>query len=324
MNQPASARACWGRGGARLDQLLGLRVFCRVVERGSFSAVGREFGLAQPTVSRLVAEVEQRLGVLLLVRTTRKVRPTEQGQALYERVSRAVSELLEAEREVVERRGALAGKIRVSAPGAFGKRFVVPVVNAFLAEHPGVRVELLLGDRPVDLVQAGVDLAIRIGAPSPGHFTQRKLVELTQLLVASTAYLEARGEPTSLEGLAGHAALFHEDTRAHLAALQEQGGLPPLPPFDVRLLSDDIEAVREAARAGLGLAPLSAWLVAEDLAAGRLRRVLPAFAGVPARVVVVLPPSEPPARVAAFLERLGEHVRGEVARLDAMARGAGA
>lgn len=305
-----------------MDQLLGLRVFCRVVERGNFSAVGREFGLSQPTVSRLVAEVEQRVGALLLIRTTRKVQPTEQGKALYARVSRAVTELLEAEAEVSANKGLLVGKIRISAPGAFGRRFVVPVVTAFLAENPKVQIELLLGDRPVDLVQSGIDVAIRIGATSPGNFSQRTLAELGLALVASSSYLARRGEPRSAGELAGHDAIFHVDTRAYLAELQASGALPALPPFEVRMLSDDIDAVCAAARSGLGLAPLSSWMVAEELASGRLRRVLPAFAIQPARVVAVLPPNHPPpARTTALLTQLQAYLKKELARLDTLAKG---
>jgi DNA-binding transcriptional LysR family regulator len=242
-----------------MDQLLGLRVFCRVVERESFTAVGREFGLSQSTVSRLVAEIEGRVGTRLLARTTRRVQPTEQGRVLYERVSRAVAELLEAEREVAAGEGVLAGRLRVAAPGFFGRHFVVPAVTAFLAQNPRLEAEVLLGDRPVDLIEAGVDLAIRIGAPSPGNYLQRPLAELEQALVAAPAYLAARGLPRTLTELDGHAALFHADTRANLQELLARGLLPALPSFEVRLLSDDIEAVRAGARAGLGIAPLSAW-----------------------------------------------------------------
>jgi DNA-binding transcriptional LysR family regulator len=301
-----------------MDQLLGLRVFCRVVERESFTAVGREFGLSQSTVSRLVAEIEGRVGARLLARTTRRVQPTEQGRALYERVSRAVAELLEAEREVAAGEGVLAGRLRVAAPGVFGKHFVVPAVTAFLAQNPRVEAEVLLGDRPVDLIEAGVDLAIRIGASSPGNYLQRPLGELEQALVAAPAYLAARGRPRTLPELDGHAALFHADTRATLQELLHRGILPALPSFEVRLLSDDIEAVRAGARAGLGIAPLSAWMVAEDLASGRLVRLFPELRVPPARVVAVSPPGRPPARVAAFLACLSTHITGEIARLAAL------
>lgn len=302
-----------------MDQLVGLRVFCRVVERGSFSAVARELGLSQPTVSRHVAGLEGRVGARLLVRTTRKVRPTEQGRALYERVSRALGELLEAEIEVASGEGALAGQVRVAAPGAFGKRFVLPVVTDYLAQYPKVRVELLLSDIPIDLVQAGVDLAIRIGAPGFGTFVQRKLGALAQVMVATPAYLRARGRPRTLDELAGHAVVFHADSRQNLLDMQARGLLPALPPFEVRLLSDDIEAVRSAALAGLGLAPLSAWLVAEELAAGRLIRVLPEVQVPPAHVVGVFPPGRLlPARVAVLLDRIQANISREIARSEAL------
>ncbi|MFO0566625.1 MAG: LysR family transcriptional regulator [Polyangiaceae bacterium] len=289
-----------------MDRLTGLRVFCRVVERGSFSAVARELGISQPNASRHVAELESRLGTRLLLRTTRRVSPTDAGRALYERASRAVSELLDAENEVSAGLASLSGPLRISAPGAFGRRFVLPVVAAFLREHERVEVELLLSDRPIDLIGEGIDLAVRITAPGFGTVVHRKLGQLAIVLVAAPSYLERRGVPRSVADVNTHDAVFHTDTRAHLAALVARGALAAPPEFRVRLVCDDVEAVHDAVLAGLGIAPIAKWLVADDLRSGRLVPVLPEFALPEVPVFAVFPAGrQHSARLEAFVRELG-------------------
>ena len=285
-----------------MDELAGLRIYCRVVERESFSAVARELGVSQPSVSRHIAALEERLKVRLLVRTTRRVTPTEAGRAFYERASRAVMELTDAENEVRAGETSLAGTLRVSAPGAFGRSFVLPSVTTFLASHDQVHVELLLSDQPIDLVREGIDLAIRVGTPGFGSLTQRKLGNVGVVLVGAQSYADKYGVPTSLEEGDGHAAVLHTGSRQNMVDLVAAGVLPAVPAFNVRLLSDDIEAVRDAALAGLGLSPLPLWLVAEHLAAGRLKHVLPKMQVPPSPVFAVFPSGrQHSARLEAFV-----------------------
>lgn len=290
-----------------MDQLVGLRVFCRVVERGSFSAVARELGISQPNASRHVAALEQRMGARLLVRTTRKVSPTDAGRAFYERASRALSELSDAESEVVAGVAVLAGSLRVAAPGAFGRRFVLPVVNDFIERHPKVDVELLLSDRPIDLVSEAVDLAVRIAVPGFASLTHRTIATLGLQVVAAPSYVARRGAPKSVADSGEHDAVLHTDSRQRMLDLVSAGALPALPAFHVRLLSDDIEAVHHAALAGLGLAPLPDWLIEDDLRAGRLVPILSELVLPETPVFVVFPAGRRhSARVRAFVDALGD------------------
>ncbi len=306
-----------------MDELAGLRIFCRVVERESFSAVARELGVSQPSVSRHIASLEERLNARLLVRTTRRVTPTEAGRAFYERASRAVMELTDAENEVRAGETSLAGTLRVSAPGAFGRSFVLPSVTTFLESHEQVSVDLLLSDHPIDLVREGIDLAIRVGTPGFGSLTQRKLGSVGVVLVGARSYAERHGVPMSLEDGDGHAAVLHTGSRQNMVDLVTAGVLPAVPAFNVRLVSDDIEAVRDATLEGLGLSPLPLWLVAEHLAAGRLQHVLPKMQVPPSPVFAVFPSGrQHSARLEAFvaqfevdLSRRLEEIRRRFERL---------
>ncbi len=307
-----------------MDELTGLRVFCRVVERESFSAVARELGISQPSVSRHIAALEERLNARLLVRTTRRVTPTEAGRAFYERASRAVLELTDAENEVRAGETSLAGTLRVSAPGAFGRSFVLPSVTTFLQSHEQVSVELLLSDHPIDLVREGIDLAIRVGTPGFGSLTQRKLGNVGVILVGAPSYANAHGVPTSLAEGDGHAAVLHTGSRQNMVDLVAAGVLPAVPDFNVRLVSDDIEAVRDAALAGLGLSPLPLWLVAEHLEAGRLQHVLPRMQVPPSPLFAVFPSGrQHSARLEAFVAHfeadLGRRLNEIQRRFDALA-----
>jgi DNA-binding transcriptional LysR family regulator len=185
------------------DRLQQLSLFVRTVETGSFSKAAREFGLSQPSVSRAIAALERRLGVKLLSRTTRQLAATEAGEALLTRAREALADIDEAENAA---RGAdrLSGVLRVALPTTYGARQIVPLLAAFLENHPWLKVELMMSDRYENLIAEGADLALRIGEQPDSSFVTHRLASARRLFVASPSYLTRRAAPQSLADLARH------------------------------------------------------------------------------------------------------------------------
>src|ERR1700739_504485 len=186
------------------DRLLELSAFVRAAETGSFSRVARELGVSQPSVSRMVASLETRLGVKLLLRTRRRVTPTDAGVIFLERSRRILGDLDEAAHAA---RGvdSLHGVLRVVMSGAFGTREVIPRLPGFLARHPRLQVELVSSDRSDDLVAEGADMALRLGRPVDSGFGARLLASAPRLVIAAPAYLAQRGAPETLPDLSQQA-----------------------------------------------------------------------------------------------------------------------
>jgi DNA-binding transcriptional LysR family regulator len=274
----------------RVD-LDGLDAFLAVVARGGFTAAARAAGVAPSVISRRVAALEARMGVALLARSTRRVGLTDAGRELAARAAGPLQALLDAADEVRAAESALSGLVRVSMPGALGRRRVAPLLFAFAAQHPGVSLDLRVSDAAVDLVAEGVDLAVRVGAPREPGFTVRTLGRSPQVFAATPAYLAGRPPLRSLADLGGHRLL-----------LRREGGRVLGPALPSALVCDDVETVARAAAAGLGLAMVPAWL-AEDFPA---LMVLDAPSPVPPAVVVAVLPGgrRPPRRVRAVLDAL--------------------
>src|ERR1700678_3995905 len=192
-----------------MDRLAALEIYVGVVDAGSFSAVARRQRIGQPAVSKAVVQLEQWLGVGLLLRSTRSVVPTEAGRIFYERAKRAIEEADEA---VLAARGSangLSGTLRVSTSVCFGRLHVIPALSAFLAQHPDLNLELVLDDRLVDLVNEGVDVALRTGAMPNSNMTARRIAEGRRIVVATPAYLLRHGTPTSPGELASHRSVIY-------------------------------------------------------------------------------------------------------------------
>src|SRR5258706_5130323 len=192
-----------------MDRLAALEIFVRVVDTGSFSAVARRQRIGQPAVSKAVVQLEEWLGVSLLMRSTRSVVPTEAGRIFYERAKRTIEEADEA---VVAARGSasgLSGKLRVSTSVCFGRLHVIPNLSAFLAEHPNLDLELVLDDRNVDLVNEGIDVALRMGVLPDSNMTARRIAEGRRMVVATPAYLQRHGTPTSPDELTSHQSVIY-------------------------------------------------------------------------------------------------------------------
>src|SRR5258707_4575990 len=192
-----------------MDRLAALEIFVRVVDTGSFSAVARHQRIGQPAVSKAVVQLEEWLGVSLLMRSTRSVLPTEAGRIFYERAKRMIEEADEAVVAARASASGLSGKLRVSTSVFFGRLHVIPQLSAFLAEHPDLDVELVLDDRVVDLVNEGIDVALRIGPMPDSNMTARRIAEGRRVVVATPAYLQRHGTPASPGELAGHQAIIY-------------------------------------------------------------------------------------------------------------------
>lgn len=290
-----------------------LRTFVRVAEAGSFTAVAAEEGRAQPTVSRRVAALEAELGVRLLRRSTRALTLTEEGRRLLEE-GRAILDAAEAAAERVRGGAApLAGPIRISAPVAFARLRVIPRIGRFLDAHPGVSTEWRLGDRFEDLVEAGADVAIRIGRLGDSPFVARRIGETRRLAVASPGWLARNPAPRRPEDLAGlDCIVFTGLDAAEDWRFAGPAGAEARVRVAGRVRVAVSDAMRAAALAGLGAAVCPTWLVGDDLAAGRLVRLLPEWEerGFPIHALTPARRFTPP-RVRAFVAFLEAEFRAD-------------
>lgn len=263
------------------DRLQWMRLFQRVAERRSFSAVARELGQTQSAVSKQVAALEQHLGARLLARSTHELSLTDEGRDYYRHCQRVLIALDDAEAAVGRGAQEPAGILRLSCSVAFGHYLLIPRLAAFLERHPGLNVDLRMNDERLDLVREGVDLAIRFGALPDSDLVAVPLGESRRLLVASRAYLARRGAPQRPADLAQHDSLVFSP--ANPQGRWTLGG--PDGPHEVslrgRLRLDSAIGVRAAVLAGLGIAMVPAWLFETELANGLVQPVLDAFAPPP-------------------------------------------
>ena len=257
-----------------MDRLAALELFVRVVDTGSFSAVARDQGIGQPAVSKAVVQLETWLGVSLLLRSTRNVVPTEAGQIFYERAKRMIEE---AEEAVLAARGSgcgLSGKLRVSTSVCFGRLHVIPHLSAFLAEHPDLEVELVLDDRQVDLVNEGIDVALRMGPMPDSNMVARRIAEGRRLVVATPAYLQHHGTPLSPVDLAGHQAILYSGRAGWASWTFRKAGQAVPVELQGRLKMTAAEGLREAVNCGLGFTIASEWNFWPELKSGKVVALL--------------------------------------------------
>jgi DNA-binding transcriptional LysR family regulator len=266
-------------------------VFMAVVDAGSFIAGGRALGLTRSAAGKAVARLEDRLGARLLNRTTRALSLTDEGRTFHEHGAQILAAIDHAESSVSGERGTPRGVLRVTLPDAFGRLVVLPVLRQYLEAWPELQVEVSFTDRLVDLVEEGFDLAVRIGgADLDAGLVSRVVATSRPYLCASPAYLARHGEPASADDLAGHdCLLFSSRTRRQSWRLRDPDGQWVKAEGRSRLRMDSGEAIRDAAVAGLGIGLLPAFLVDEDLAAGRLRTVLPAVDLGEVKIVAIYP-----------------------------------
>jgi DNA-binding transcriptional LysR family regulator len=279
------------------DRLQQLAIFVRTVETGSFSKVAREFGLSQPSVSRTVAALEERLGVKLLTRTTRQLSLTDAGEALLSRAREALAGVEEAENAA---RGAdrLSGILRVALPATYGVRQIVPLLPAFLERHPLLKIDLMMSDRYENLVAEGADMALRLGNQPDSSFVARKLAASRRLFVASPGYLARRGTPKSLADLSHHHLIGGPSDGGDQNWGARREGVTELQPVDPRVRTRSAMGAGACASAGLAIAIASTWMCAEELASGALVELLADYRLDPVTVYVIFPTGRRPSQKA--------------------------
>lgn len=257
-----------------MDRLQAMETLVRVVETGSFSAAARDLRVGQPAVSKVIALLEARLGVRLLVRSTRRLQPTEAGQAYYERARRVLDDAEEAEVAARGLGAGLQGRLRVCAPVTFARLHVAPRLAGFLTAHPKLNLELVMDDRHVDLLEERIDVALRLGDLKDSSLTARRIGHCDRLVVASADYLAQHGEPRSPAELTAHEAIVYAQEVGGDEWRFRQGTAETSVHMRSRLAFTAAEGVREAVIAGLGLAIVSRWMMAPELAAGTVQPVL--------------------------------------------------
>ena len=288
-----------------------LRTYVRVAERGSLSAVARELGIGQSTVTRQLNELEGAVGVPLLSRTTRRVTMTDEGARYYSDSVHVLRLVEQAGDEARSGREAAAGTIRVSCTAALGVLHVCRMIFAFQDRHPEIVVNLGLTDERIDLVREGVDLALRLGPLADSSVKLHTLGQSQRLLVTAPSYLAARGRPAHPADLKAHEGIRMSNIAgSDRLALRGPGDEHHSVPFGGRLRIDHGLAAREAVLAGRGIAPAHRWLVDDLIAEGRLEAVLPDYTvpAVPLSLLIV-PERAGIARVRLLIDFLAEEIR---------------
>jgi len=258
-----------------MDRFQAMATFVRVVDTGSFSAAARQGNVGQPAVSKMIAQLEDRLGVRLVTRTTRGLAPTEAGQRFYERARRALEEADEAETAARGAGRGLTGRLRISTATTFTRLHIVPRLPAFMAEHPQLELELIMDDRVVDMVEEGIDVALRMGALPDSTATARKIATARRVLVATPAYLERAGTPTSPAEVAGHQAVAYTRYESTTWTFRHNSGTEASVTVGGRLRVTAAEGLRAAVLADMGLAVVSEWMFGREIASGAVVRLLP-------------------------------------------------
>lgn len=252
-------------------KLDGITAYVAVAEAGSISAAARRLGLAKSVVSERVAELERGVGARLMQRTTRKLSLTEDGEAFLRRARRIVEEMAEAQAEIAERRGTLAGPLRLAGPVGFGTLHLGPALYAFLAAHPLIEMSLDLDDRFIDVAADGYDAAIRHGPVRDNRLIAKRLGSTRRLLVASPSYLGAHGTPDSLDALERSRAILYTNRETDWRFRSAEREIVLRPRAALRVNNGVV--MRDAALAGLGITLLPAFFVHEQLANGTLRHI---------------------------------------------------
>ncbi|MDI2145654.1 MULTISPECIES: LysR family transcriptional regulator [unclassified Pseudomonas] len=256
-----------------MDRLAAMETFVYVVETGSFSAAARRLNIGQPAVSKTIAQLETRLGVRLLLRSTRGLTPTEAGLAFFERARRALEEADEADNAARGTASGLSGNLRISTAVTFGRMHVVPHLGPFLDQHPQLNVDLLLDDQNINLVEEGIDVALRLGPLSDSGLTVRKIAECRRVVLGTPAYFASHGEPTGPADLTRHHAVIYNRGGGATWHFNKDGEEQSVA-VNGRLRVSAAEGLREAVLAHQGLGLGSEWMFAPELASGVVKAVL--------------------------------------------------
>lgn len=296
-----------------MDRFADMQVYVSVVESGSISAAAERLNLAKSAVSRRLAELEARLGVSLIQRTTRRLNLTDSGRDYYTRCVAILADVEEAESAVSQAHGALRGRLKVALPLAFGLLHLAPLIQDFMAQHPDVRFELDFNDRQVDLMQEGFDLAIRIASLEDSSLIARRLAPIRHVVCASPRYLARHGTPRAAADLALHACLAYSNVRdPGLWNYRDPAGEPGQVRVPVRLAASSGEFLLRAAVADEGLVQLPTFYLHEALRTGQLVQLLADHAWPELAAYAVYPLTRHlSSRARALIDFLAERLAGE-------------
>ncbi len=274
-----------------MDRLSAMQTFVRVVETGGFSAVARERNCAQSAVSKQVAALEKHLGARLLTRTTRSLALTEDGERYFELARRLIEEVSEAEGLLRHGQQKLSGWLRVAASTGFGLRVMLPHVNRFLAAHPDLKIDLKLNDTFIDLVELGIDVAVRIGDLSDSSLIARRVGTSRGTVVASRAYIDALPEgllPLVPDDLLRHPCIVYTELRTrNVWSFTGPDGAACKVPVSGPLQTNNSEVVRAAVLSGMGIAAPPMWMFKAELASGEVKALLPNWNASPLPINLV-------------------------------------
>lgn len=290
------------------NRLGDIAAFVAAVKAGSFTAAAASLGVTRSAVGKSIARLEARMGVRLLNRTTRTLSPTDEGQIAYERCRQILEDLDEVDATMAQRRGRPSGTLRLTAPLSFGQRHILPLLDAYLKQWPELRADIRFTDRFIDLIDEGLDIAVRIGGTGDDSQLSARTVGWQQFVTcASPDYLSRRGVPAAPPDLAGHDTIsFLSGERPNAWRYQTPQG-PYLWEQPGRLNIDSSEAMREAAIAGFGLLHLPTYITGNDLRAGTLIEVLRDFRAPPDPIRVLYPSKRHLSpRIRAFIDLLVE------------------
>lgn len=272
-----------------MDVLAAMGLFRRVVEVGSFSAVARETGQSQPTVSRSVSELEQRLSTKLINRSTREINMTDAGKQYYAYCVRILNDLSEAESNIRNDQSQLCGTLRVNTPITFGRMEILPKLWGFYDLYPELNIDLMMDDHYVDLVKEGVDVSIRVGPKTDSSLIARKICDSQRVMVANQNYIDMHGEPKTLQDLKQHNCIVYTLLTTH----NEWHFTGPNGKESIRVRgrfsTNNPDAIREAVIAGAGIAVTPLWLVKDYLNKGSLNILLPNYQPTPLEIHALYP-----------------------------------
>ena len=251
-----------------------METFVRVIEAGSFSAAAVQLRLGQPAVSKAIGRLEQRLGVRLVLRSTRGLSPTVAGQAYYEEVREILQKAEQAELAASSAGKSLSGRLRISAPVTFARLHIVSKLERLLKVHPALDVEVVLSDREVDVIEEGIDVALRLGTLVDSALIARKLASRRRVVLAAPRYFKEFGKPLRPQELAQHEAVIYAERLGGVAWTFHKEGEETSVTLKGRVRVSAAEGVREAVFAGLGLTISSEWMFAPELANGTVETAL--------------------------------------------------
>ena len=283
-----------------MDKLRAMQVFVRIVEAGSLTGAAAVLGMSGPAVVRSLAALERAIGVRLLQRTTRRSSLSDEGREYYERCKRVLAAVDEADTSMSARRSEPHGRLRITAPATYGRMHVAPIVNAFIAKYPAVEVDLLLLDRVVDLIEEGLDAAVRIGELPDSTLVARALGETRRVVCAAPAYLRRAGVPKTPAELQAHRCIVFSGLAAAnewaFGAKRQRVAVRPV------LRTNQVDAALDACIRGLGCGQFLSYQVEAALREGRLKRLLKEYEPPPLPIHIVYPHARPSSNVRAFID----------------------